>query len=517
MTKRCPSTLVRRATRAGMAAIALVWAGGAQAVDDLEARVEALVPDLEAYIARGMADFDAPGLVIGIVNGEGLVWSGAYGTARKGGAPVDTDTIFQIGSTTKAFLGTTIAIAVDRGRLAWDDRVVDRYPGFQMMDPWVTQEFRVFDLLAQRSGLPGAANDALGFLGVPPEGMIRAMRHVEPVSSFRSSFAYTNVTHMLAGDVVAGAMGAEDWGAVVRAEILEPLGMERTSLTAEAIEAAENATIGYRYEPDGSVEVPFTPLFPYDFAGAGALNSTVNDLVPWVRLQLGGGTLDGEEIVSAANLAVTKSARVAISDQNAYAMGWVLTSTPNGQITWHNGGTTGYGALIATALAHDVGVIVLTNLQNVGLPDAIGMWTLNRLLGNPEVDFAGQALAHAKAEAERTAAIFTRPANPAPPPDLATLAGTYANPALGVAEVSVEGDGLSASLADTGARLVLAPWNGGAFTASIAPEGRFAAIVENLGPLPFAFAEFSIASDGTLAGFDLLVQEDGQRMRFARQ
>lgn len=506
------------AAAAILAAAVLAPAGPASADAAMDAAIEALVPDLEAYIAKGMADFDDPGLAIGIVSGGRLVWSQGFGTASKGGAAVDADTIFQIGSTTKAFLATTIAIAVDEGRLAWDDRVVDRYaPGFQMKDPWVTQEFRVLDLLAQRSGMPPAANDALGFLGVPPEGMIHAMRHVEPASSFRTTFAYTNVTHMLAGEVVAEAMGAPDWASVVTAEIFEPLGMTRTSLTAGAIEAAENATIGHRFTPAGSVEVPFTPLFPYDFQGAGAINSTVNDLVPWVRLQLSGGMHDETRIVSEENLAATRIPRIGLAPTAAYAMGWLQQSTPNGLITWHNGGTTGYGAYIGLLTARDVAVIVLTNLQNVGLPDAIGEWTMDRLLGNPEVDHAAVKLAAAKAAAARLEAIFTHPEKPSPPPALAGLAGSYANPSLGAAELAVEGAGLALAIAGTGARLALAPWNGDVFTVSLVPEGRFAAIAANLGPAPVGFAQFRVSGDGILAGFDFMLQEDGQTLHFERR
>ncbi len=461
----------RAVSAAALLTAAVTFAGPARADAAMDAAIEALVPDLEAYIEKGMAEFDAPGVAMGIVSGDRLVWSQGFGTASKGGAAVDTDTIFQIGSTTKAFLATTIAIAVDEGRLAWDDRVVDRYePGFQMKDPWVTQEFRVLDLLAQRSGMPPAANDALGFLGVPPEGMVHAMRNVEPVSSFRTTFAYTNVTHMLAGDIVAEAMGAPDWASVVTTEIVEPLGMTRTSLTEEAIEAAENATIGHRYTPEGSVEVPFTPLFPYAFQGAGAINSTVNDLVPWVRLQLSGGMHDGTRIVSEENLAVTKIPRIGMAPTAGYAMGWLQQSTPNGLITWHNGGTTGYGAYIGLLAAHDVAVIVLTNLQNVGLPDAIGEWTFDRLLGNPEVDHAAAKLAAAKAAAARLDKVFTRPENPSPSP-AAGLAGSYFNPSLGAVELSVEGEELTLLVSGTGARLALAPWNGDAFTVTIFPKG----------------------------------------------
>ena len=118
----------------------------------IEQQVQALIPSLEDYIATNMTAFDVPGLAIGIVSGDKLVYAKGFGVRRKGGAPVDTHTIFQIGSTSKAFLSATMAIAVDRGKFQWGDRVVDRDPDFQMRDPWVTQEFRLFDLLAQRSG-----------------------------------------------------------------------------------------------------------------------------------------------------------------------------------------------------------------------------------------------------------------------------------------------------------------------------------------------------------------------------
>ena len=109
-----------------------------------EDRVRALVPALEAYLQQGMKDFDVPGAAVGIVAGDRLVYAKGFGVRGKSNpAPVDPRTVFQIGSTTKAFLSATQAIMVDRGKLRWDDRVADLYPEFQLMDPWVTREFRV--------------------------------------------------------------------------------------------------------------------------------------------------------------------------------------------------------------------------------------------------------------------------------------------------------------------------------------------------------------------------------------
>jgi CubicO group peptidase (beta-lactamase class C family) len=183
----------------------------------MEQRIQAIVPELEAYIQNGMKAFDVPDFAIGIVHGDKLVYAKGFGVRSKdGGAPVDTKTVFQIGSTTKAFLATAIGIMVDRGKLHWDDRIVDLYPDFQLMDPWVTREFRLFDLLAQRSSLPPYVNDAFGLIGVDEAILIRTLRYVEPVTSFRTTFAYTNVTHFLAGEVVAKAAGLPDGDTVIK-------------------------------------------------------------------------------------------------------------------------------------------------------------------------------------------------------------------------------------------------------------------------------------------------------------
>jgi CubicO group peptidase (beta-lactamase class C family) len=483
----------------------------------IEQRLTELLPALEAYIAKNMKDFDVPGLSIGIISGDKLVYAKGFGVRSKaGGEAVDTQTLFQVGSTTKAFLGTTIAMAVDRGDIKWDDRVVDLDADFQMKDPWVTAEFRVFDLLAQRSGLPPYANDALGLLGLDSAALVRSLRYVDPVSSFRSTFAYTNITHIYAGLMLAKREGLADWSAILKRDLLDPLGMKNSSDTAAAIEAAPNHAEGYRFTPQASVLAPFNQLFPYEFHGAGSINSNIEDMAHWVRLKLGNGVFEGKRIVSAENLAVTRMARVAMSAQTAYAYGWALTQTANGTIVWHNGGTTAFGAFVGLLLDHDVGVVVLTNQANVGMPDGVGMWALDRLLGNAPVDHAANALARAKANAEASIKQFAKPDKPRPFPPLPPLAGSFASPAVGPAVLAADTDHLVLTLNKSGVRLFLDPWDGDVFSATVIPEGRFIAVAENQGPLPVGFVQFVSNKEGKLDILRLTF-DDGQAYDFQRQ
>jgi CubicO group peptidase (beta-lactamase class C family) len=486
----------KRHVLTAVTAMSLPSASAAQ--ESMAASIKALTPDLETYIASGMKAYDNPGLAIGIVTGDRLVYAKGFGVKQKGGDPVDTATVFQIGSTTKAFLATTMAIATDRKKLAWDNRVVDLDPDFQLKDPWVTSEFRVCDLLAQRSGMPPYANDILGLLGATDTAMIHSLRYLKPVSSFRSTFTYTNITHLVAQRIIARQLGAPDWNRVVHAEIFEPLGMKNSSLSAEAIVSARNRALGHRWSVDGTVEVPFTKISPYGFGGAGAINSTIEDLAAWVRLHLGSGQFDGKCIVSAENLAITRIPRVGLSDKMAYAMGWWLQTTPNGQIVWHSGGTMGYGAYIGIIPDKDIGVIVLTNKINVGFPGAIGEWIFDRLMGNQVVDHVTNRLAAAKALEAARNALFAKPPNPRPAPPLAPFTGTFVSPIFGSATVTENDGALSVAFREMGSKLKFDPWDGDVFTASLVPEGPMAAVAANLGPQPVGFAQFQIDSEGNL-------------------
>ena len=482
----------------------------------MEGRVQELIPDIEAYISSGMKGFDIPGLAIGIVANNRLIYAKGFGVRSKSnGLPVDTRTVFQIGSTTKAFLTATMAIMVDRGKLRWDDRVVDLYPEFQLKDPWVTREFRVFDLPAQRSGLPPLVNDILAMLNFKEPEMIRSLGHVEPVSSFRTTFAYTNVTHLLASRIVAKAAGAPDWNAVLQKELLDPLGMKDSTYTAEAIEAAANHANGHRWTPKGTIEVPFTPIFPYHMAGAGDINSNIEDMARWIRMQLGNGTFDGRRIVSSENLVYTRMPKVALNEQVFYDLGWYNYLTPNGNILWHDGDALSFGSFVGLVPDKNIGIIILTNETNVEAPNSLGPWVLDRILGNAKHDPVAENLKHAKATFEATAKRFAKPVNPRPFPPLAPLTGNFVNSSFGKAVLTLKDDALVIELQATGAKFKLVPWDGDIFMATLMATDQFGPIVD-LDYMTKGFAQFQMDKDGKL-NLLRLSTADGQAYEFRRE
>jgi Beta-lactamase len=246
------------------------------------------------------------------------------------------------------------------------------------------------------------------------------------------------------------------------------------------------------------------------------MNSNIDEMARWVRLQLGKGELDGHRLVSEANLELTHQPRIAISNNLSYALGWVDQRTQNGDIVWHNGGTTSFGAYVGLLPARNVGVIVLTNEVNVGFPDAIGLWTLDRILDNPDVDHVADRHRAAVADFESQTKQFARPPDARPALPAEAFVGDFTNRAFGKASVTLENDAPVMTFIATGAALRLVPWDGNVRTATYVQAGRFAAMAQALGPLPVGFVQLQMDRNGR-QNLLRLTFSDGQGYDFARE
>ncbi|MGX5735175.1 serine hydrolase domain-containing protein [Bosea thiooxidans] len=498
--------ILRDATLAAGLSLAVLVPLRAQAAEPDAASIEKLVPELEKQVAAGMRAFSVPGVAIGIVHDDRLIYAKGFGVRRAGEtAPVTADTIFQVGSTTKAFFATTLAQAADAGKLKWSDPVAERLPEFQLADPWVSRDFRVLDLAAQRSGLTPYVNDGLTFLGFDKATLIRSLRTAPQTGIFRSDFRYLNIPHLAGGEIVAAVNGERSWFDSLKRTLLDPLGMAATSATPEAIEAVADHATGHRLD-DKPVPIPFHAAFPYAMGPAGALNSNVPDMAKWLRLQLGRGQFGGKVIVSEANLDVTWTPRAPLGERLSYAVGWCVLATPHGRVIWHNGGTNGFGAHVGFLPDAKTGIVILTNIDAPGLADSLAQWFYDRVLDNPLVDNVAIGAAADRKQREQarqeSATLATGPL----PADAQALEGSYASPLLGTATVSLNGARLQAVLERTEVRLLLDAGRDdpSLFAVRIAAEGSYAPIVAITGDSPVATIRFERDPVGRVTGFRFL-------------
>lgn len=474
-------------------------AGPATAMPADPATVEAAVPALERYIEAFMAEAGIPGVAIGIVAGDRLLHTAGFGTRKAGTeAPVDADTLFQIGSITKSFAAGTEAVLVDRGLLAWEDRVIDHLPDFRMYDPWVTREFQVIDLLAQRSGMTPYALGEMAILGYSREQMVEAIRHLEPITSFRSSFGYQNVLHLVAEQLVMKLGGTESWEAFLRQALLEPAGMTHTSNEAAVIAASDNHASGHARNRGSVHPIPFLPEF-YEMGAAGNINSNITDMARWLRLQINRGELDGRRIVGEEALTHTWRPQISVSATESYASGLVARSDAAGRVVWHNGGTAGFASFLGFDPDRKLGIVVLTNLALAGAGDAIGNRFLDMVRGLPETDHAAKLLDIVHEQDEALERALAGPASPRPEPRPAeAYAGVYENAYLGRALVSPLPLGeFRLTVGPKAWPLRLSPWNGDTFALHF-PDPAELGMAD-----PMGLVQFQPDLAGGIAGFVL--------------
>ena len=171
--------------------------------------------DLDTWIETTRRSWRVPGVAVGIVYHDSLVFARGFGlsdvSARR---PVDDRTVFAIASSTKPFTATALAMLVGEKKIAWDDPVTKYLPGLTLYDPYVTRELTVRDLLSHRSGLPRVDWTWYG-AELSRKDLLAHLRYVKPTWSFRSNFGYQNLMYVTAGELVAAVSG-RPWEAFVR-------------------------------------------------------------------------------------------------------------------------------------------------------------------------------------------------------------------------------------------------------------------------------------------------------------
>lgn len=430
-----------------------------------------LPPDLDSYVSNSMKTFAVPGMAVAIVKDGKVLVAKGYGVRKLGGAtPVDEYTTFGIGSNTKAFTTAALAQLVDQGKLAWDDPVYQRLPGFVMYDPYVSHEMTIRDLLTHRSGMGLGEGDLLFWPATTytRDDIVYRLRFMKPHSSFRSRFAYDNLLYMTAGQIIPAVTGTS-WDEYVRQHIFVPLDMKHSSTTNAGAKTDGKGNLAYPHSVvDGKLQVvPFENL---DNVGpAGSINSCAEDMAKWVQLQLNHGKFaDGEgrlfsevqqkQMWSAQTILPVGDPPAPLAGLKAnfadYALGWTLQDYHGHKLIGHTGGVAGFVSRVMLVPEENLGVVVLTNAEEDGAFDAILYHVLDYYFHLPSTDWI--AAYKSVRDMEETDAAETmkksesgRAANSKPslPPD--KYAGVYTDAWYGPITIRMENGGLIISFDHT--------------------------------------------------------------------
>lgn len=411
---------------------------------------------IDAYVDAAIEAWEVPGLAFAVVRNDSIVYAKGYGVRRLGGGDaVDANTIFAIGSASKAFTAALLAMLVDEEKAAWDDRVTQHLPWFQVHDPYVTREMRIRDLLSHRSGL--TRGDRLWYgTTLDREEIVRRVRHLEPTWSFRARFGYQNIMYLAAGETAEEIAGAS-WDELIDRRIFTPLGMTQSGTSIAPLTGMQNVSSPHQ-KIDGAV-VPIAWRGIDNIAPAGSINSNATDMAQWVRLQLGDGAFAGDRLISERSLREMHSPQTIIESDTAqlrlfpsthfrlYGLGWFLEDYRGRKLVHHGGNIDGMSALVAMMPEEGVGLVILTNMNGSGLPNALMHHLFDRFLGEPVRDWSADVLAFtqersARAEAQQRRTLDARVADTRPSLPLERYAGTYAHEMYGEIRVLHEGGAL---------------------------------------------------------------------------
>ena len=340
------------------------------------------------------------GIVAGVIEptGRRIV---SYGQRSKGdAAPVDGDTIFEIGSMTKVFTSLLLADAIGRGEVALTDPVAKFLPASVKVPERGGRLITLQDLATHTSGLPrlptnfAPKDPSNPYADYSVEQMYQFLSGYQLTRDIGSQYEYSNLAVGLLGHALTRRAGL-DYEALVRARITAPLGMPHTAVT---LSSDMRARLAQGHNP------ALDPVANWDLptlAGAGALRSSANDMLTFLA-----AAMDERSPLARAFATMLATRRPASAGMEV-ALGWHILKTPDGEIIWHNGGTGGYRTWMGYEPRSRVGVVVLTNAGTPAGPDDIGRHLLAPSLPLLRT-FPGQTPTQSRTETRIEPTLFDR-------------------------------------------------------------------------------------------------------------
>jgi CubicO group peptidase (beta-lactamase class C family) len=408
---------------------------------------------LDNEITSDMKALHVPGAAVGVVVDGKTVFAKGYGLRELGKQePVDADTIFAVGSISKSFTTSAMAILADEGKLDWDKTVREYLPWFQMYDPVSTQLVTLRDLVTHRTGM--ARHDFLRHSTYQsPSELVHHVRYLEPSHTFRETFEYNNIMLAVAG-FLAGEQNGTSWETLVSQKVFLPLGMTRTTASVDDTQKLENYASPHDLEGTELRKISFYNYQKFGVAPAGAINSSVNDLLKYLQMHLAEGSYQNKQIISTKQTKELHTPVIMVppSDKefSDYALGWFVTDHRGATVINHSGSINGFTAMAIIIPEKKAAIIVLNNLESSSLPKAVGWSIADRILELNRVDYLAQYISNKqKDKLEDAKAKATVLAGRVPGTrtslELPSYCGTYFHPAYGTIKVipGTNGTGLS--------------------------------------------------------------------------
>ena len=424
-----------------------------------QTETRSFIPDsLDGYVEQALITWQIPGAAVCVVKDGKVVVMKGYGVREKGkDEKVDENTLFMIGSNTKAFTATLLAILENEGKCSLNDKVQKYLPDFKMKDPWVAKELNLTDILSHRMGMETFQGDFMYWTSdLTMDEVIEKFGELTPKYSFRSKWGYTNAGFAIAGKIIEKISG-EKWSDFLKEKIFSPLKMNRTLALSKDFNTADNTAAPHTFVNEETEPIPIPSID--NLAPAGSIGSSVNDMSHWVLAQLNNGIYDDDEVIPPS---VIKKTRQPVSiirrkshpfnrqHYSLYGLGWQLEDYEGRELVEHTGGVNGFVTSVTLVPEENLGVVVLTNTDQNGLFEALKWEIVDAYLGLPFRDYSnylykGFERAKEKGEKEIEALRDSADMNLSPSLPIEEYTGRYTHDVYGFIKITKRGNALEMS------------------------------------------------------------------------
>ncbi len=434
---------------------AFLLTNAVQAQKNQQAPADKRLMGLDTALSKLLKDWHAAGFAVAIVEKDKIVYSKGFGYRDyEKKLPVTANTLFAIGSCTKAFTSSLLGILEKQERLKLDDKVTDVLPGFHFFNKEMDNTLTLRDLMTHRTGMPRHDLSWYLFNTSSHDSLIKRIQYQEPSAAIREKWQYNNFMFLLQG-VVSEKLWGRTWEENIRTQLLDPLGMQRTNTDIHLMDKDGDAAKGYVVKKDSLI----SHVDYYNINGmgpAGSINSSVDEMAKWLMLWIQGGKFNGKEILPPGYINQAMGSQMVISTglpdrQNPdvhlsnYGLGWFINSYRGHYRVEHGGNIDGFTASTCFFPSDSIGIVVLSNQNASNNPTLARNIIADRMLRLSYINWNG---IRKKASAE--AAAQEKKSNPQPanhpgthPSHAATAyAGSYTNAGYGTIHVVNRGDSL---------------------------------------------------------------------------
>lgn len=404
------------------------------------------------------------GFAVAVVHKDKVIYSAGFGYRDyENKTPVDANTLFAIGSSTKAFTCAVLGQLRNEGKLSFGDSPLKYVPELKFYNNDLNGNIIIEDLMSHRTGLPRHDISWYLFPSHSKDSLIQRIQYMEPSAGLRQQWQYNNFMFMLQG-VIAEKITGKTWEDNIKDRFFIPLGMTRSNASIQEMKQASNASFGYEVKDDAIVKMKY-----YDIAAmspAGSINSSVNDMANWLKTWINNGKFNGKEILPDSYIADATSSHAVVNGGlpseempnsfiSNYGYGWFIMSYKGQYRVEHGGNIDGFSASVAFFPADDIGIVILTNQNNSSLPSFARNTIADRLLNVKKTDWVAyykeqqEKSKKQKEEGKKNETKKTNEESHTPSHTLASYEGLYTNPGYGTLEIAIKNDSLFALMKNT--------------------------------------------------------------------